>query len=101
MSINVPFSASQSSSVVDFDSVIISKIPKAEEIDPERILRSENFQQDLFVMERIILENIFQPKLAAYRQLPILTGTFSFFLENVSALLLFHDVCSKCCSGLF
>ncbi|KAK1164200.1 WD repeat-containing protein 78 [Acipenser oxyrinchus oxyrinchus] len=64
---------SQSSSVVDFDSVIISKIPKAEEIDPERILRSDNFQQDLFVMERIILENIFQPKLAAYRQLPILT----------------------------
>ncbi|RXM94229.1 WD repeat-containing protein 78 [Acipenser ruthenus] len=64
---------SQSSSAVDFDSVIISKIPKAEEIDPERILRSENFQQDLFVMERIILENIFQPKLAAYRQLPILT----------------------------
>ncbi|XP_051481720.1 dynein axonemal intermediate chain 4 [Apus apus] len=41
----------------------------------EAILTSENFQRDLFFMERILMENIFQPKLAAYRQLPILTDT--------------------------
>uniref|UniRef100_A0A8C9TCL8 Dynein axonemal intermediate chain 4 n=1 Tax=Scleropages formosus TaxID=113540 RepID=A0A8C9TCL8_SCLFO len=39
---------------------------------PEVILYSEKFQQDLLVMEKVVLQNIFQPKLAAYRQLPIL-----------------------------
>ncbi|KAM9379177.1 dynein axonemal intermediate chain 4 [Phaethornis superciliosus] len=39
----------------------------------EAILTSENFQRDLFFMERVLMENIFQPKLAAYRQLPVLT----------------------------
>ncbi|RLV71562.1 hypothetical protein DV515_00017324, partial [Chloebia gouldiae] len=29
-------------------------------------------QQDLVVMERILMENIFQPKLAVYRQIPVL-----------------------------
>ncbi|NXG66327.1 WDR78 protein, partial [Hemiprocne comata] len=43
------------------------------ECQSEAILTSENFQRDLFFMERILMENIFQPKLAAYRQLPILT----------------------------
>ncbi|XP_071605984.1 dynein axonemal intermediate chain 4 isoform X4 [Heliangelus exortis] len=38
----------------------------------EAILTSENFQRDLFFMERVLMENIFQPKLAAYRQLPVL-----------------------------
>ncbi|XP_062308930.1 dynein axonemal intermediate chain 4 [Osmerus eperlanus] len=47
-------------------------VPTDDEPDPELILQSESFQQDLFVMERIVLENIYQPKLAAYRQLPIL-----------------------------
>ena len=49
-------------------------VPTDDEPDPELILQSESFQQDLFVMERIVLENIYQPKLAAYRQLPILEG---------------------------
>ncbi|NWX12210.1 WDR78 protein, partial [Aegotheles bennettii] len=40
---------------------------------PEAVLTSENFQQTLFFTERILMENIFQPKLAAYRQFPVLT----------------------------
>ncbi|XP_054633072.1 dynein axonemal intermediate chain 4 [Dunckerocampus dactyliophorus] len=42
----------------------------SEELDPQVILQSETFQRNLFVMERCIAANIFQPKLAAYRQLP-------------------------------
>ncbi|XP_064003529.1 dynein axonemal intermediate chain 4 isoform X2 [Pogoniulus pusillus] len=37
----------------------------------EAILTAESFQQDLVFVERILMENIFQPKLAAYRQLPV------------------------------
>ncbi|XP_022059983.1 dynein axonemal intermediate chain 4 isoform X2 [Acanthochromis polyacanthus] len=36
------------------------------------IVQSERFQHSLLVMERSILLNIFQPQLAAYRQLPVL-----------------------------
>nr|XP_055069609.1 dynein axonemal intermediate chain 4 isoform X1 [Misgurnus anguillicaudatus] len=43
-----------------------------EEPDTEWILQSDKFKQDLAVMERVVLENIFQPKLAAYRQLPVI-----------------------------
>ncbi|KAG9277329.1 dynein axonemal intermediate chain 4 [Astyanax mexicanus] len=43
--------------------------------DPELILKSEKFQQDLEVMERAVLQNIYQPKHAAYRLLPILTDS--------------------------
>ncbi|XP_026220601.1 WD repeat-containing protein 78-like isoform X2 [Anabas testudineus] len=42
------------------------------EPDPQQILLSESFQYSLLIMERNIVANIFQPKLAAYRQLPIL-----------------------------
>ncbi|KFO85448.1 WD repeat-containing protein 78, partial [Buceros rhinoceros silvestris] len=38
----------------------------------QAVLTSENFQQHLFSMERILMENIFQPQLAAYWQLPVL-----------------------------
>lgn len=44
------------------------------ESDLQLIMLSENFQQCLLVMERNILRNTFQPKLAAYRQLPVLEG---------------------------
>ncbi|XP_072540329.1 dynein axonemal intermediate chain 4 [Salminus brasiliensis] len=44
-----------------------------DKLDPELILQAEKFQQDLVVMERTVLENIYQPKLAAYRLLPVLT----------------------------
>ncbi|XP_021260631.1 WD repeat-containing protein 78 isoform X2 [Numida meleagris] len=47
-------------------------VHEEEKCHAEAILRSENFQQDLFFMERILMENIFQPKLAAYRQFPVL-----------------------------
>ncbi|XP_036378497.1 WD repeat-containing protein 78 [Megalops cyprinoides] len=55
-----------------------------EEADPQLILQSEKFQQDLFVMERILLENILQPKQAAYRQLPVLRDPYSQKYEAVS-----------------
>nr|XP_057932555.1 dynein axonemal intermediate chain 4 [Doryrhamphus excisus] len=41
----------------------------SEDLDPQVILQSETFQRKLFVMERCIAANIFQSKLAAYRQL--------------------------------
>ncbi|XP_014378945.2 WD repeat-containing protein 78 isoform X3 [Alligator sinensis] len=60
------------SSIIDLESVILAKIQEKEEDHSEAILKSEKFQQDLFVMERILMENVFQAKLAAYRQLPVL-----------------------------
>ncbi|XP_016303266.1 dynein axonemal intermediate chain 4 [Sinocyclocheilus anshuiensis] len=47
-------------------------LPVEEEPDLELILQSDKFKQDLAVMERVVLANIFQPKLAAYRQLPVI-----------------------------
>ncbi|XP_038562176.1 dynein intermediate chain 4, axonemal-like [Micropterus salmoides] len=41
------------------------------EPDPQLIMSSESFQHSLLVMERSIVAHIFQPKLAAYRLLPI------------------------------
>uniref|UniRef100_A0A4W5RD87 Dynein axonemal intermediate chain 4 n=1 Tax=Hucho hucho TaxID=62062 RepID=A0A4W5RD87_9TELE len=61
--------ASASSSRIEMEPFVV---PSEDEPDPELIMQSEKFQQDLFVMERVILENIYQPKLAAYRQLPTL-----------------------------
>ncbi|KFQ53043.1 WD repeat-containing protein 78, partial [Nestor notabilis] len=43
------------------------------ECQSEALPVPENLQEGLFFMERILMENIFQPKLAAYRQFPILT----------------------------
>ena len=45
-----------------------------EEPDPELILQSDEFKMDLVVMERVVLENIYQPELAAYRHLAVLQG---------------------------
>ncbi|CAK6954451.1 dynein axonemal intermediate chain 4-like [Scomber scombrus] len=42
------------------------------ESDPLEIMLSEAFQHSLLVMERSILANVFQPRLAAFRQLPVL-----------------------------
>ncbi|KAK2889218.1 hypothetical protein Q8A67_014593 [Cirrhinus molitorella] len=47
-------------------------LPVEEEPDLELILQSDKFKQDLAMMERVVLANIFQPKLAAYRQLPVI-----------------------------
>ncbi|XP_058034930.1 dynein axonemal intermediate chain 4 isoform X2 [Ahaetulla prasina] len=61
-----------SSSIIDLESVILSRIQEETEDHSEIIFKSDKFNQDLFYMERVLMENIFQPKLAAYRQLPIL-----------------------------
>ncbi|XP_010290818.1 PREDICTED: WD repeat-containing protein 78-like, partial [Phaethon lepturus] len=61
---------STSSSITE--SAVIARIHEEEECHSEAILTSENFHQSLFFMERILMENIFQPKLAAYRQFPVL-----------------------------
>ncbi|NXJ32466.1 WDR78 protein, partial [Ciconia maguari] len=63
---------STTSSIVILESAVLARIHKEEECLSEAILTSENFRQDLFFMERILMENIFQPKLAAYRQFPVL-----------------------------
>ncbi|XP_075365056.1 dynein axonemal intermediate chain 4 isoform X1 [Mycteria americana] len=63
---------STTSSIVISESAVLARIHKEEECLSEAILTSENFRQDLFFMERILMENIFQPKLAAYRQFPVL-----------------------------
>ncbi|XP_002733663.1 dynein axonemal intermediate chain 4-like [Saccoglossus kowalevskii] len=38
----------------------------------EAILKSDELKQDLFIMERVVTHNIYQPKQAAFRDLPIL-----------------------------
>lgn len=59
---------------MDIENVILAKVHDEEEDNSEAVLKSDKFQQDLFFMERVIMENMFQPKLAAYRQLPVLKG---------------------------
>lgn len=44
------------------------------EVDPQHILQSEALQETLLVMERTVIANILQPKLAAYKQLPVFEG---------------------------
>uniref|UniRef100_A0A667H071 Dynein axonemal intermediate chain 4 n=3 Tax=Lynx TaxID=13124 RepID=A0A667H071_LYNCA len=63
---------SEASSLMDIENVILTKVHDDEVDHSETILKSDKFHQDLFFMERVLMENIFQPKLAAYRQLPIL-----------------------------
>uniref|UniRef100_A0A3B4WE25 Dynein axonemal intermediate chain 4 n=1 Tax=Seriola lalandi dorsalis TaxID=1841481 RepID=A0A3B4WE25_SERLL len=57
------------------------------EPDPQWIMESESFQHSLLLVMRNIMVNIFQPKLAAYRQLPVLEGKFNLPLR---LLLLSH-----------
>ncbi|XP_051027950.1 dynein axonemal intermediate chain 4 [Acomys russatus] len=66
---NLP--GNESSSLMDIESVIMAKVHEDEEDHSEAILKSEKLHQDLFFMERVLMENVFQPKLAAYRQLPV------------------------------
>ncbi|XP_066521592.1 dynein axonemal intermediate chain 4 [Hoplias malabaricus] len=62
--------ASSTSSRIEMEAFVV-QVENAP--DPNLILQSQKFQQGLLVMERAILENIYQPKLSAYRQLPILS----------------------------
>ncbi|XP_058259097.1 dynein axonemal intermediate chain 4 isoform X2 [Hemibagrus wyckioides] len=61
--------ASTSSSQREMES---STTQMVDEPDSEQILYSETFQQSLQVLERTLLLNIYQHKLAAYKGLPIL-----------------------------
>uniref|UniRef100_A0A8C5KHA4 Dynein axonemal intermediate chain 4 n=1 Tax=Jaculus jaculus TaxID=51337 RepID=A0A8C5KHA4_JACJA len=63
---------SETSSLMDIENVILAKVHEDEEDHSGAILKSDKLHQDLFFMERVLMENVFQPKLAAYRQLPIL-----------------------------
>ncbi|XP_004699674.1 dynein axonemal intermediate chain 4 [Echinops telfairi] len=62
---------SEASSLMDIENVILAKVHDDEEDHSDAILKSDKFLQDLFFMERVLMENVFQPKLAAYRQLPV------------------------------
>ncbi|KAJ7424877.1 WD repeat-containing protein 78 [Willisornis vidua] len=59
-------------SMADKEGAAPARSQEEEECHSEAVLTSENFKQDLVIMERILMENIFQPKLAAYRQIPVL-----------------------------
>ncbi|KAE8609634.1 hypothetical protein XENTR_v10011864 [Xenopus tropicalis] len=61
-----------SSSATDIEGLPLARIPDEAEPDSEEILKLEKFQQDLFFMERVVVENTFQSRLAAYRQLPVI-----------------------------
>ncbi|XP_041508841.1 dynein intermediate chain 4, axonemal isoform X2 [Microtus oregoni] len=74
---------SETSSLMDIENVILAKIHEDEEDHSEAILKSEKLQQDLFFMERVLMENVFQQKLAAYRQLPVLKEREPGELEEV------------------
>ncbi|XP_031973524.1 WD repeat-containing protein 78 isoform X1 [Corvus moneduloides] len=54
------------------ESAVPARSREGRECLSEAILTSEKLKQDLVVMERILMENIFQPKLAVYRQIPVL-----------------------------
>lgn len=74
---------SETSSLMDIENVILAKVHEDEEDHSEAILKSEKLQQDLFFMERVLMENVFQQKLAAYRQLPVLKEREPGELEEV------------------
>ncbi|KAG8437136.1 hypothetical protein GDO86_008001 [Hymenochirus boettgeri] len=62
-----------SSTTTDVERLPQAQITMEDEPANEEILKSEKFQQDLFFMERIVVQNTFQSRLAAYRQLPNVT----------------------------
>ncbi|XP_069794476.1 dynein axonemal intermediate chain 4 isoform X2 [Narcine bancroftii] len=63
---------SRSTSSGESESIVTIQGIEETEQDLEEILKNEKLKEHLFIMERVIMENIFQPKLAAYRQLPVL-----------------------------
>ncbi|XP_078263518.1 dynein axonemal intermediate chain 4 isoform X2 [Rhinoraja longicauda] len=86
---------SQSTSSGESETATIVQGPEYIEQDLEEIFKNEKLKQDLFIMERVIMENIFQPKLAAYRQLPILAdpdGGLNAEEETVESILILDFV---------
>ncbi|XP_026170340.1 dynein axonemal intermediate chain 4 isoform X2 [Mastacembelus armatus] len=72
MSVGSTTSTSTASAASSLKEVEVFGCSSNAESDLQLIMLSEKFQHCLLVMERSILENTFQPKLAAYRQLSIL-----------------------------
>ncbi|XP_062586198.1 dynein axonemal intermediate chain 4-like isoform X3 [Saccostrea cucullata] len=71
--------ATMASSVAGSESVFASKetgvssIPTdLSAVEEEKIFKSENFQRDLFIMERVVNLNTYQPKQALYRNFTII-----------------------------
>ncbi|NWI00409.1 WDR78 protein, partial [Tichodroma muraria] len=64
--------AARAASIIIAESAVPARSHEEKECHSEMILTSASLQQDLVVMERILMENIFQPKLAVYRQIPVL-----------------------------
>ncbi|NXO46006.1 WDR78 protein, partial [Locustella ochotensis] len=64
--------SARASSIIIAESAVAARSHEERECHSEAILTSANLQQDLVVMERILMENIFQPKLAVYRRIPVL-----------------------------
>ncbi|XP_048760663.1 dynein axonemal intermediate chain 4-like isoform X4 [Ostrea edulis] len=51
----------------------VSSIPsELSAVEEDRIFKSENFQRDLFIMERVVNLNTYQPKQALYRNFTII-----------------------------
>ncbi|KAM9845029.1 dynein axonemal intermediate chain 4 [Aulostomus maculatus] len=65
---SIASTGSSTSSVTEMEGVRNSANTEA---DVQLILQSDKLQQCLLVMERVILGNTLQPKLAAFRQLPV------------------------------
>ncbi|NWY72126.1 WDR78 protein, partial [Erithacus rubecula] len=65
--------SARASAMIIAESAGAARSQQEKECSSEEILTSANLQQDLVVMERILMENIFQPKLALYRRIPVLT----------------------------
>ncbi|XP_041912029.1 dynein intermediate chain 4, axonemal [Alosa sapidissima] len=72
---NMSMSVVSSASIASSSSIRIQvqpyEVQLEEEPDPELILQSDKFKLDLVAMERVVLENIYQPVLAAYRQITV------------------------------
>ncbi|CAN8217150.1 unnamed protein product [Coccothraustes coccothraustes] len=69
---NIPGFCNSASSITLAERAAPGSSPEEQECHSGAILTSAKLQQDLVVMERILMENIFQPKLAVYRQIPVL-----------------------------
>ncbi|XP_063262948.1 dynein axonemal intermediate chain 4 isoform X2 [Prinia subflava] len=69
---NIPPFCDSAPSLILAGSAAPARSHEERECHAEAILTSANLKQHLVVMERILMENIFQPKLAVYRKIPVL-----------------------------
>lgn len=78
-SVRIESRATMASSMAGSESVFasretgVSSVPsEMSAVEEEKIFKSENFQRDLFIMERVVNLNTYQPKQALYRDFPII-----------------------------